>query len=324
MTTVRIPFKTAISTPMIRPAARARDRAGNPRRYEAAVNRILDALGVSDVRLSLCAIAAEGVPCADLARELADALAPSYVVGRLEPGIVGILYLGPRPQAPEADLEVERLIARTVADALRRPGSDDLFPPIRIRAAHRRTSEIGSARDLFDALGDLEEVRSFRPGLADGERVFEGVGGRGLARRSWHWHLGLGTLVVAALIASFMDPSAWASPLTPASGDRARIVGVNWPEGMDATDEARVADAVARPIANVYIEWLNPKTDIRYTLFVSETAPTKAGGACRELVLTQRDGSAGPKQMVRTLCADGAGTTNAEAVAGGAGGEAAR
>ena len=129
--------------------------------------------------------------------------------------------------------------------------------------------------------------------------------------------------VRAALMAAFMDPAAWAGVFPPKPGEGPTIAGMKWPSGMDATDEARVAEAIGRPASNVYVEWINPKTDIRYTLFVSKAGVRPDGGVCREIVLTQNAGE-GPRQILDTLCQDVA-EAGAEAGAdGGSGGGSAR
>lgn len=309
-----IQFKDRVLTPLLPRRAYRRES----RRFEATVDRILDALGVANVRLSLFAVAVDGSRAVDVVRALTARLAPSHIVGRLENGLVGILYLGPRPGGADADLGVERAVAGRIADALRRPAVAGGFPPFRIRSAHRWTDEIGAARDLIDALGDLSWLRPL-PANGDLERIFDGldgansVAGHGAPARPWR--IGFMALALAAVMASFMDPAAWAGPLPSKPGAGPTIVGMKWPSGMDAADQARVAEAIGRPVSNVYVEWLNPRTDIRYTLFVSRAATRAEGGVCREIALTQNDGNE-PRQILDTLCQD-----MADAAAnGGAGG----
>lgn len=287
------------------------------RRFEATVDRILDALGVANVRLSLFAIAVDGSRTVDIVRTLSARLAPSHIVGRIASGLVGILYLGPRPSGAEADLDVERAVAGRVADALRRPAVAGGFPPFRIRSVHRWTDEIGAARDLVAALGDLSWLRPL-PASGDLERIFDGLdgansaAGRGAPARPWR--IGFMALALAATMAAFMDPAAWAGSFPSKPGAGPTIVGMKWPNGMDAADQIRVAEAIGRPVSNVYVEWLNPRTDIRYTLFVSRAVTRPEGGVCREIALTQNDGN-GPRQIFDTLCQD-----TADAAKGGAGG----
>lgn len=312
-----IQFKDRVLMPLLPRQVHRRES----RRFEATVDRILDALGVANVRLSLFAIAVDGSRTVDVVRTLATRLAPSHIVGRLTSGLVGILYLGPRPAGVEADLDVERAVANRVAEALRRPAVAGGFPPFRIRSVHRCTDEIGAARDLIDALGDLSWLRPSPIG-GDLDRIFDGLDGAnsvaGPGAPARPWRIGFMALALAATMATFMDPAAWAGPFPSKSGAGATVVGMQWPRGMDESDQARVAEAVGRPASNVYVEWLNPRTDIRYTLFVSRVATRSEGGICREIVLTQNDGG-GPRQTLDTLCKD-----MADAAHGGAGGGSAR
>lgn len=297
-----IQFKDRVLLPLLP----RRIHRGESRRFEATVDRILDALGVANIRLSLFAVAVDGARPVDVVRALSARLAPSHVVGRLADGLVGILYLGPRPNGIDADLEVERAVANRIADALRRPAIAGGFPPFRIRSAHCWTDGIAGAADLIDALGDLSWLRPL-PANGDIARIFNGLDGANSAASSGvparPWRIGFMALAAAALMAAFMDPAAWAGTFPPKSGEGPVIAGMKWPSGMDATDEARVAEAIGRPASNIYVEWINPRTDIRYTLFVSKAGVRPDKGICRDIVLTQNDGD-GPRQILDTLCQD--------------------
>lgn len=127
-------------------------RSAGASAFVREIDRLLHALGVANVRLTLLAIATR-----ELSRDFLEdaarlALGSFALVGILPEGSVGVLYVGPRRAGEGADRDVVNDIGRQIREALTAQSPTGGERPLYLRAVHRWTDEIESAHDLIRML----------------------------------------------------------------------------------------------------------------------------------------------------------------------------
>lgn len=296
---------------------------------EGEIDRLLSALGLANVRLSLIAVSVPDIATDVLVTIARAALSSFHLVGVLANGSVGILYMGPRPAATEGDRALESDIVERLEGALKnamdahvRHGAK---ASLKVRSAHRWTDEIGDAGDLVRALTRIPTRRSHAVGSPNEARlpspaVASGTSSPAAPVARHPWRALLLAFVLAAAWVVAMSAAARASeqgaptlvcvytgdakartlPATPQrranAWNAADIV-----DGMDAGDKACVAEALARAADGTDVEWVNPHTGMRYAVYLIKTDALADGAACRALTLTTVDGER-VYQAYRIVC----------------------
>lgn len=286
-------------------------RAAAESGFVREIDRLLHALGVANVRLTLLAIATR-----ELSRDFLEdaarlALGSFALVGILPEGSVGVLYIGPRRDGEGADRDVVNDIARQIRAVLTAQSPTDGERPLYLRAVHRWTDEIESAHDLIRMLPRIPARRTCArdsagephpssPVAAPGPDRPEAIARRRPRRQLFCLAAGLAAtgLATILLVASMAATRAAEAPATvgaaaaataisvaPRTGTGAAVV-IDVMRGMDANDKAHVADALARVSDGADVEWINSSTGIRYTVFLVKTEPLADGSVCRAFTVT--------------------------------------
>jgi len=124
------------------------------------IDHLLRSLSLTNVRLTLLAVAARGLSRGRLEGATRRALGSSVLVGILPEGSVGVLYVGPRPDGDSADREVVSDIARQIRAALTSRSATGGEEPLYLRVVHRWTDEIECAYDLIRMLPPIPARRT--------------------------------------------------------------------------------------------------------------------------------------------------------------------
>lgn len=296
---------------------------------EREIDHLLDALGLANVRLSLIAVSASDMATDTLATVARSALSPFNLVGLLADGSVGILYMGPRPTEIDADRMLESDIVERLENALKDAsdarGRQGAKINLKVRAVHRWTDEIGDADDLVRALTRIPARRSHAVGSPDEARlpspaVASGTSSPIASHLRHRWRTLLLAFVLAAAWVVAMSAAARASDPEPptlvcvyTSDAAARTSPAHWQrcasawnaveivDGMDVGDKACLAEALARAADGTDVEWVNPRTGMRYAIYLVRTDSLADGAACRALTLTTVDGER-VYQAYRIVC----------------------
>jgi hypothetical protein len=296
---------------------------------EREINHLLDALGLANVRLSLVAVSTSDVATDALVTIARSALSRFNLVGVLTDDSVGILYMGPRPAGIDADRALESDIVERLENALKDAtdarGWQGAKINLKVRSAHRWTDEIGDADDLVRALTRIPARRSHAVGSPDEARlpspaVASGTSSSTASRLRHPWRTLLLAFVLAAAWVVAMSAAARASEQEPPtlvcvytgdaaartlSAHRQRRAGawnaIEIVDGMDAGDKACVAEALARAADGTDVEWVNPRTGMRYAVYLISTGSLADGAACRAITLTTVNGER-VYQAYRIVC----------------------
>lgn len=299
--------------------------------FAREIDRLLRALGLSNIRLTLLAIAARE-PSRDFLEDAAClALGSSALVGILPEGSVGVLYVGPRRDGEGADRDVVNDIARQIRTALSTQFPAGGEPPLYLRAVHRWTDEVESAHDLIRMLPQIPARRTSareppsephptspaaapgldRPGTLarrwSGRRLFclaTGLVASWVAPWATIWLVAGPAAVRAAEAPATVGAAAAATAISiaPRTGaDSGAAVATDVMRGMDASDKARIADALIRVSDGTDVEWINTSSGIRYTVFLVKTELLADGSVCRSFTVTAIVGET-VQQVYRMNC----------------------
>ncbi len=118
--------------------------------------RQVETLGASNVRLTLMAVSAPGLPAAVLESVVRAAAQPLDVVGPLGDGSLSLLSL--RSVGPEGGAGIEHRFLMKIQAILAPMARRRDIGTVRFRAVHRWACELADAHDLFDSLFDAPPI----------------------------------------------------------------------------------------------------------------------------------------------------------------------